>query len=451
MKWNNLFNRLRGVHPRTYRALLNSLWGIFIKGGSMGINLLLVPLTLRCLGNTTFGVWTTLSSLLTLLAFLDIGLGNGLRNRLTEALSKNDLLLARSYVSTAYAVYGGLQAVLLLLFGLGHTYLPWAALLNTTVDDRLLRQLALILFVGVSLKLVLDLLTFVFYARQQPAKAGLLLLLTNALMLAGVYWLAEADRGSLLNLGVVQAACPVLVLLIASVWQFTGPLRHLRPTWPLVRMQHLRGLLGLGIRFFVIQMAVIVIFYSDNLLITHLFGPAEVTPYTIAFRYFGVISTLFSILLTPFWSAFTEAHVRDDYGWMQRTYRRLWLFWGGAIALILIWIVTAPTAYALWIGKRVVVPGLLSICMGIATAITCFNNIVVVVINGLGKIRIQLLTAIASAVVNVPLCVLLGQYAGMGSGGVALATALSLLIGSVVCFLQAEKLLSRTAVGLWNR
>jgi Na+-driven multidrug efflux pump len=89
--------------------------------------------------------------------------------------------------------------------------------------------------------------------------------------------------------------------------------------------------------------------------------------------------------------------------------------------------------------------------MGIATAITCFNNIVVVVINGLGKIRIQLLTAIASAVVNVPLCVLLGQYAGMGSGGVALATALSLLIGSVVCFFQAEKLLSRTAVGLWNR
>jgi O-antigen/teichoic acid export membrane protein len=289
MKWNNLFNRLRGVHPRTYRALLNSLWGIFIKGGSMGINLLLVPLTLRCLGNTTFGVWTTLSSLLTLLAFLDIGLGNGLRNRLTEALSKNDLLLARSYVSTAYAVYGGLQAVLLLLFGLGHTYLPWAALLNTTVDDRLLRQLALILFVGVSLKLVLDLLTFVFYARQQPAKAGLLLLLTNALMLAGVYWLAEADRGSLLNLGVVQAACPVLVLLIASVWQFTGPLRHLRPTWPLVRMQHLRGLLGLGIRFFVIQMAVIVIFYSDNLLITHLFGPAEVTPYTILRGHFYAV------------------------------------------------------------------------------------------------------------------------------------------------------------------
>lgn len=443
--------RVKGLHPRTLSALINSFWGVIIKGGSLGISLLMVPLTLKCLDNTTFGVWTTLSSLLTLLAFFDIGLGNGLRNRLTEALSNNDPLLARSYVSTAYLLFAGTQLILLLLFVVVNNFIPWARLLNTTIPRHLLGQLSLILFIGVSAKLVFDLITFVFYARQEPAKAGLMLLVINITTLTGLLYLVYTGQGNLINLAILNAVCPLVVLLITSFWLYNGSLSFLKPVPRFFRRVHIRGLLGLGSKFFIIQLAVVIIFYSDNLIITQLFGPEYVTPYNISYRYFNIINTFFAIMLTPFWSAFTEAHVKGEYDWMRASYKRLWWLWLGIVGLVLVWIILAPTIYALWVGKRVQIPFLLTLCMGLSIIVMCLNNITVVVINGLGKIKLQLFSALFSAAINLPLSILFGQYLGLGSAGVILATTLSLLSGSVIGFLQARRLLNRTAAGIWNQ
>ncbi|MCK7523619.1 MAG: hypothetical protein MZV64_41275 [Ignavibacteriales bacterium] len=65
----------------------------------------IVPVTLNYLGKTEYGIWLTLASILSWLINLDFGLGNGLRNKLAEALALNDIKLARIYVSTAYAVF----------------------------------------------------------------------------------------------------------------------------------------------------------------------------------------------------------------------------------------------------------------------------------------------------------------------------------------------------------
>ena len=417
----------------------------------MGISLVMVPLTLTCLDNKTFGVWTTLSSLLTLLTFFDIGLGNGLRNRLAEALSANDSTLARSYVSTAYVLFGGVQLFLLVLFLITNTIIPWPTILNTSLPVAQLRQVALVLFIGVSLKLVFDLLTFALYARQETAKAGLLLLLTNLVTLAGLLGLTYVKRGNLITLSFLNAISPLLILLTASLLLYGGSLRSLQPSWRLVKKQYVTGLLGLGSKFFIIQLAVIVIFYSDNLIIAQLFGPEEVTSYSISFRYFNIINILFSIAITPFWSAFTEAYNKQEYNWMRASYQRLWWLWLGVVVLAGCWVIMAPYAYKVWIGDRVQISRLLSLCMGLSVIIACLNNVTVVVTNGLGKIKLQLISSVFSALINIPLSVVLGKYLNMGSSGVILATSLSLIIGSTTGLLQARRLINQTATGIWNR
>lgn len=417
----------------------------------MAISLVMVPLTLTCLDNNTFGVWTTLSSLLTLIAFFDIGLGNGLRNKLTEALSVNDTLLAQSYISTAYVLFGSIQIILIALFVVINSVIPWPKILNTSLDQVLLRKLSLILFVGVSLKLVLDLLTFTLYAKQATAKAGLILLLTNLGALVGLLVLTRSNKSSLLWLSVITASSPIIVLSIASIIFYSNSLLTLKPKLTLFKKEYVSRLLGLGSRFFLIQLAVIIIFYSDNLIIAHLFGPSEVTTYNISYRYFNIINTLFAILIAPYWSAFTEAHIQGEYIWMQRSYKRLWLLWVGVVILVFIWFLAAPTAYALWIGNRVHIPWQLNLFMGLSIIITCLNNVTIVVINGLSKIKLQLLLATFSAIINIPLCIFLGKYLDMGSAGVILATSISLSCGSLTSLIQAQRLLNQTATGIWNR
>lgn len=447
---DSLRERIRNAHPRTRKAQINTAFGLVIKGGGMLISLLLVPMTIDYLSKDTYGTWLTISSIVTMIAFFDIGIGNGLRNKLTEALSKQDLLLARTYISTAYVIFGLMQTAFVLLFTVLFRSVPWQRLLNTTIDESQLQVVVLIMAVAIAIKLMLDVLSYVLFALQESGRVSLISFLSNVLTLCATYALTLLSRGNLLYLGAITAISPLLVLLISSFVLYRSHLKTYRPAFRLVDLKYARNLLSLGYKFFFIQMTVIVLVYTDNLIITQLFGPSEVTTYNVAFRYFNAISTLFAIVITPYWSAFTEAFIKRDTDWMKRTYNYLQKLWLGLVVAVLLMILIADPVYFLWIGNRVKVPYTLNICMGLFIIISGWNSITTSVINGLGKVRLQLYYSILSAAINLPLAILFGRILNMGSAGVILATSTSLLIGSVLGTLQARRLISGTAKGIWN-
>src|SRR5512135_2482246 len=93
-----------GGHARTTKANKNVFYSFFIKGVSIASQLALVPLTLHYLEKERYGIWLTLASLMGWFGFFDIGIGNGLRNKLSEALANNDTRQAKIYVSTSYGL-----------------------------------------------------------------------------------------------------------------------------------------------------------------------------------------------------------------------------------------------------------------------------------------------------------------------------------------------------------
>lgn len=442
--------RVRNTHPRTRKAHLNTLFGLGIKGGGMVISLLLVPMTIDYLSTDTYGTWLTISSIVTMLAFLDIGIGNGLRNKFSEAVARQDHHLARVYVSTAYAVFTAIQVGIVGVFLLIVRYVPWQRVFNTTIDSQQLQTVVLLTVVAMAIKLVLDILSYVLFALQEPSQVGLITFLANVLVLVGTYLLIQFTPGNLIYLAAVSAISPVIILIVAGAYLYRGRLRLYRPSFSLASREHTGSLLSLGYKFFVIQIAVVVIFYTDNVIIAQLFGPAEVTTYNVAFRYFNAISMLFMIAITPYWSAFTEAAILKDKTWMIQTYRYLQKLWLGLILVIVLMILIATPVYTAWIGNRVRVPLSLNIFMGLFVAISCWNNITVAVINGLGKIKLQLYLSILASIINIPLSVYFGQYLNLGSSGVILATCATLLTGSFLSAIQANKLINATARGLWN-
>ena len=112
-KFSNLLIHF-GVQPfgkdstRSSKAKGNILFLFIFNGFNFVFNLLIVRLTLDYLGKTEYGVWLTLSSILTWFNYLDFGLGNGLRNKLAEALAKNDIKSAKIYV---YITGGNAQQI----------------------------------------------------------------------------------------------------------------------------------------------------------------------------------------------------------------------------------------------------------------------------------------------------------------------------------------------------
>ena len=95
---------LTSQNVRTASVKKNILASILIKGISIFVSLLIVPITLGYVNSTLYGIWLTISSVMLWLNFFDVGLTLGLKNRLGEALAKSNFSLGKSLVSTTYVI-----------------------------------------------------------------------------------------------------------------------------------------------------------------------------------------------------------------------------------------------------------------------------------------------------------------------------------------------------------
>ena len=362
-------------HARTLKAKKNILTALFMKGGSVLINFILVPLTINYINPVQYGIWLTLSSIILWFSFFDIGFGNGLRNRLAESLAKEDQEQARVYVSTTYAAVTMLIAPFIIIFLIANQWLDWTVILNTDKSmARELSTLALVVFSFFGLQFVLQLINTIVTANQQPSRETMFHFIHNVIALTIIYILTKTTDGNLVYLGFALGCSPVLVLAIASIWLFRGEYKAFRPSIKHVRFESIKDLMGLGIKFFLLQISYMVVYQSSNMIITQIFGPEQVTPYNIAYKYFNIIPMVLGIIMIPFWSAFTEAWVKDDIDWVRSTFKKLQLIWVGLIILAFFMFLFADTFYYFWVGEDIEVSWQLSFVMMFYVILYAWNS-----------------------------------------------------------------------------
>jgi O-antigen/teichoic acid export membrane protein len=437
-------------NQRSINAKKNIVFIAILKGLSIAISLFLVPITIHYVNPTRYGIWLTLSSIVGWFNFFDIGLGNGLRNKFAEAVASGKTELARTYVSTTYAILIIIIAIILFLFFCINPFLDWTKILNTPVGmSGELRSLALIVFTFFCLEFVMQLMTTIITANQQPAKASVFGFLGNLFSLAIIFILTKTTSGNLIYLGTVFSVTPVLVLVSSSIWFYTHSYKQYAPSVKFVKFHYARDLMSLGIKFFVIQMAAVIFYQTSNIIIAHLFGPTEVTPYNIAYKYFGVITMSLSIIMLPLWSAYTEAWVKKDISWIKNTINKLILIWGLIVIGVTIMLLCSTFIYRMWVGKEIKVSISISVVMAAYVIVNGWCGIFSQFLNGVGKIKLQLYISTIGAILNIPLAIFLGKYFGIY--GVLLSTVILSTISAISSPIQYKKLINNTASGIWNK
>lgn len=447
---NTIRHSMEAMSERSQNIIRHIGWSMIFKLGSILANFMVVPLAITYLGNEDYGVWLTLSSVLTWFMLFDIGLGNGLRNKFAEARALGNDSEARAFVSTAYFTIAIIGTALVLTMWLLNSVVDWTIIFNTPGEKAdELKVLMPVVFGFFGMQLVVKLITSIYQADQHHSIQDKIQFFTQTVTLIGIALLLQSDSKSLLLFGSIYMALPVLVLLTLNGIGFAGRYKPYRPSLSFCKKQHLGQIAGLGLRFFIIQIAAMVLFSTDNFIITQLFGPAEVVPYNIAFKYFSVVTLGYGIFVAPFWSSFTEAWAKNDMVWIKKsvsTIQNIWLMVPVALT-VLLWL--SDYFYAVWVGDKVLVPFILSLWMAVFVGLQTAGAIYTSFINGIGAIKVQLLTATSSMVINVPLSVFLASNLGLGSRGVIMATCFCLSYGLVFRFIQYKKIMAGSAKGLW--
>lgn len=463
----NLLDRLIPRNDARSRLLAKNVVGtVVVKGWASVVIFLLVPLTLRCLGTYANGLWMTLSAVLVWFEQMDVGLGNGLRNRLAACMARGEIDRAREAVSSTLAMLVAIvvPVVAVLMAVIWRTDVYGLLGVDAARIAGLREVLSAIVLLFAS-TFVLRLVGNVYQGLQLPAANSAIVAVGQTLVLVGtaIVYLAlgpadasvavdaaSALRTRLMAIAVVGTAAPLLTYAVAFALTFGRRFPALRPRWASVSFGTARELMALGVKFFVLQVAGIVLFMSSNLLVQRLFTPEAVTPYQIAYRYFTIVTMTFGIVSAPFWSATTDAYERGDVAWIVRSGRRLDLCLLALIGLTALMVVVSPWFYALWVGRSVAIPTTLTLAMALYTAVFMASIRYSTILNGCGKLRLQLIMTVAAAAAFIPLSVAAVRCTRSLTALVLVMTAVN-VPGLVVNMLQCRKVMRRTARGIWDK
>lgn len=435
---------------RSKNIQANIVGSIFLKGISIFLSLLIVPITINYISPYEYGIWITLSSIIGWLSFFDIGFGNGLKNKFVEAVTHGKIKLARIYVSTTYAILVIIIFCVWLIGIIASKFIDWPKFLNVKgLNNDQFFYIFLIVLSTFAFQFILGLINTILSALQKPVITALINVISQLIVLIGIYFLTISTEGSIINLSILIGLVNTIVLIVFSIYLYNTSLQQYYPTLKYVHFKHAKGLLSLGLNFFLLQIIAIVYYETNNIIITKTLSPLDVTVYNLAFKYISVIGMLFNIILSPFWSAFIEARVLDDVQWMRLETKKLYKIFLIFFLMTLFLVLCSSFFYNVWFGKSVKVTFALTAYMGIWQIFNMWNSLHSTLIYGFGKIRLQIIASVLVGILNIPLTIFLCQNWGLN--GVVISQIVLAALISWIGPVQLNFLFNKKANGIWNR
>lgn len=446
-----MLNRiLNSSSTRTQTIKRNIVFSTGIKGISIIVSLLLVPMTINFVSSELYGIWLTLSSVISWLSFFDVGFGLGLRNRLTTALALGDYSKAKIYVSTAYCILSLIFIFIGIVGFLIAGIIDWCQLLNISTEfgNVLIISSRIIIFTFCA-SMVLKLIQNVFQSYQMTAAASSVDTVSQILSLVLIYILTKTTFPSLSNLALVFCCAPLVVYIVYSIVMYVGLFKQVSPSVSAIDFSYAKDLFSLGGQFFLIQIICIILYQSVNFVISHYCGPEQVTTYNIAYKYLNCGLMLFNIIMAPLWSAYNDAYAKNDFNWMKSLYKRLirinLLFISGIFVMILL----APIVYKIWIGDAVQVPIIVSILIGLYMICQTVSTMHASILNGMGIIKVQIIQAVLQGLIFVGSVIVIGN--ALDLSGILLILLITAILPAIILPVQVTMLLHNKAKGVWSK
>lgn len=403
------------ISSQSVNVIKNIIFVFLIQGGTMIMGLFTMPAYLRYFeDNLVLGCWYTFLSVINWVLIFDLGIGNGLRNQLAATLAVKDYDKARKLISSAY----GTITIFIVII----TCIVWAILprfdLNVffNVDPELISPKVMLLcvrtiFVGIAVRFILQIISSILYAMQKSALVNFMAFITNLLIL--IYVLV-APTGSaeenLINLSYVHVIAANLPFIIVTVIVFGKYLKKCIPSFKLYQKAYASSIFKMGIAFFVLQIAYMVVSATNEILISKFTSPQYVTDYQAYYKIFSIVSSLFLLGLTPIWSSVTKAQAEGNVTWIKKTYK---ILCGFSILVCIGQMILVPMLQFLidiWLGEgRIAVSYEIAFVFALTNCVLIWHNFNSTMANGLGYLKPQFIYLTAAAIIKIPLSYLMVQ------------------------------------------
>lgn len=387
--------------------------GLATRLANMVAILVTTPLLVRSLGDASFGIFVTVTALSAYLALSDLGIGASLLTVLGQASGSGDRrVMSGLVVSAAWILV--IAGVLVGCIGLvASVAIDIPRLLGAPPGSEQEALTAFRIYVlGFAFAIPLALGARVQSALQQGAEAAIWLSLATTLSAVGAALVAAAT-GSLVLAISAWAIATVAVNLAQSV---RVAMQHRWITSYSVRFRRhqVQALMGASGWLFVLQIAAVVAFQTDLLIISSVLGADQAAVFHATMRAFALVSLVTTALAAQFWPAAAEAIGSSDHAWVRETHRRLaWQLPALAAVGSVLLVTFGQPLIGWWLGESLVPPMSLLVSFTLWTTYLAFVLPYSNVLNGAGILRPMAVLSVGSAGLNLALSLALTHLVGL--------------------------------------
>ena len=412
--------------------LMNTLFNYIYKIFSMFITYITIPLTLAYLDDQRYGIWQTILTIISWASLSNFGIGNGLRNKITESLTEQNFKKLRSYITNAYIYLSSISIIIFILSLILVCNIDLGILFkNNTLPNQEIMISFIIVIISFCLNFILGLSSSIAFGVHKSSIVNLFQVINSLITLCGLLILPKISNPSLINISLLYLIANSISNIIFSIYIFMD--QKFRPNIKFKNKKYGRELTSLGLEFFILQIATIVLFSTDNFIISTFIGANEVTDYSLVSKLFQIVSTIFSILLVQLWSEVAKVTISGDYDWIKKSVKRLMILLVPVALILVFMIYNFNFICQVWLRRDIQVNHYIIILAAIYVWLICFNGIFVNIQNGMSRIRVQTISSIVSCIINIPLAIILINVFNLGILGVMSSNIICLLIYSILC------------------
>lgn len=399
----------------------NASWSVLYKVISAGLSFITVPLILHCLGTEKYGIWASVLSLVSWIYYLDLGIGGGLRNKLTESLAEKDLIKARGYLNAAYLMLGIICTGMLLVGSFIIYVFNVEEFLNCSLKDENFNLILLTALLFACINFTAALSNNIFYAAQNASQVSLFNLVGQILFVMGLGLYSVWGTHELLWIAILEGSAQLLKNFFETICAFRK-YPFLRFSFSKITSNYSKGILVFGIQLFIMQIAALILNGTDNLIIMRYFGAEDVTIYSLCYKYFGLIQAFFVVIITPLYSAYTAAYTLRDARKIKKILQGSLRIYSLFVVGLVISGILFPWFAKLWLQMDLAIPYDMIFLIGFYFVLLMFSHNFSTLVNGIGKISGTTVAVGLEAVLNIPLSIYFAVDCSMGVNGVILGS-----------------------------
>lgn len=393
-----------------------------------------VPLLLEILGLNNYGYWVTMTSMITWLVLMDLGIGFGLKNKVAQNDTDSNKQIAINYYIGTTHLFFLISVVLLILLPVVINLLGVNEKFRTII---LYTYFIFILFFPMTtashVLAGLRKVSFLTFLNAIPGLSWFVLLvliklfeINVSILTLSVVWVSTIVIGNIL---IFYFANKEIGLKITQFFSF----RNIKFSFDLIKV---------SVKFFTLQICSLFMFNLGNFLTLHYLGSDAVATYDTVNKIFLFAMSLFNMVIAVAWPEITKSINIGNINSAKNLFR--YSFYLAVLFSFSTFVISPflPYIIEIWTRDKISVSyySILPFCLLLTFQSIAYSG--AVVLNATENLNGQIVLAIIASFIT-PILAIIFFKLDMGYSSFALSSSIGTIPSAILCVRWAKNILRR--------